>query len=806
MSQTSLLDNALDNIRRYATTRDGLRIFRTSSKDSLKSTKLTNRRSSSYYPYAVYEQTMSPIILRDPEATKKLLESILDSPNGRRSLSRLARTCSAFSGPALDVLWRELDSIIPIVGLFPGHLLKKTKRPGLGLSKAPRDEDWQAIIKYSERIHRIAYDESTNTVAPSIFSIFEESRPQKLTYILPRLQELTWKVETPAALDRCGIFLHPQLQVLNLEISNKFAKINDFLADTSSRTKLKGFSFISPTNLPDAFTELLLRQDELEKVVLVAPGALAPGVGRWVAALPRLKHLQMDLTGRSAIAVEGFFDELRPRSGDSTPSSIGSRDSGVFSGEELDFTEIRKSALRLTGDLSSKGSFTELRKLQLTGEVANIAVFLKHLDSDITQLDLVIEDPPDNADWQDLSELICDRFADSLQSLRISATPSSKFADLVRSTSRAEPPSGRLSLERFTGLSNLTRLDIDLPESIVFTPADIECLAKACPKLESLKLCPLSRFPPPHSPKLTLESLAPLVKHCKRLHTLSVVFNAGAGSARILQSREMSSTSLLRLHVGHSWANDPLQITILLSHLMPNLELLKWFQEKNRAGFIEQHAKAWQTISETLPHIQHLRSTEKSFIGSPVTVPKAETAEKGVDAIVATTSRGVLAQVAVLDASVQFSPVLQDRQVEAKVDHSEVSIDATPSYEDASIEALPIYLSTSVSTVQLSISNNARDFADSARPDYFPIRRPHLSTHLLPSLFNLFSFAYRFALWPLSLTSRILQLAIPLLYNKSSQKERPSESFIPTPSSSGTTTHSNEPTDSIPLNTLPVRQ
>lgn len=76
---------------------------------------------------------MALVILRDPEATNKLLEAILESPNGRRSLSRFARTCHAFSGPALDILWRDLDSIIPIVGLFPGHLLKKTRKPGMGL-------------------------------------------------------------------------------------------------------------------------------------------------------------------------------------------------------------------------------------------------------------------------------------------------------------------------------------------------------------------------------------------------------------------------------------------------------------------------------------------------------------------------------------------------------------------------------------------------------------------------------------------------------------------------------------------------
>jgi hypothetical protein len=76
---------------------------------------------------------MFPLILRDPDATRKLLEAILDSPNGKRTLSRLARTCRALSDPALNVLWRELDSLIPIIGLFPTSLLKRARKPGLGL-------------------------------------------------------------------------------------------------------------------------------------------------------------------------------------------------------------------------------------------------------------------------------------------------------------------------------------------------------------------------------------------------------------------------------------------------------------------------------------------------------------------------------------------------------------------------------------------------------------------------------------------------------------------------------------------------
>ena len=73
-----------------------------------------------------------PTILRDLDVARKLFEAILDTPNGKRSLSRLARTCRAMCEPALDALWKDLDSIVPILGLFPNHVLKKGKRPGLG--------------------------------------------------------------------------------------------------------------------------------------------------------------------------------------------------------------------------------------------------------------------------------------------------------------------------------------------------------------------------------------------------------------------------------------------------------------------------------------------------------------------------------------------------------------------------------------------------------------------------------------------------------------------------------------------------
>jgi len=530
----------------------------------------------------------------------------------------------------------------------------------------------------------------------------------------------------------------------------------------------------------------MLSQTKLEKLVLVAPGALSSSVGRWASSLEQLQSLQLDLTGRSIIAVEGFFDELRPRSGDSTPSSVSSdRDSGVFSADEVDFSEIRKSALRLTGDLTSKSSFAKLRHMHLTGEAGNIAVFLKHVSSPLVELDLVIEDPPDKANWQDLSVVTCERFGASLSSLKITATGSSRFSDLVRSTSRAEPASSRLSLEYLTSLPVLTRLDIDLPESVVFTASDVAHLANVCPNLEELKLCPLARFPATSGPpKLTLDGLAPLMSTCRRLHSLSVVVNAKRGSAEVLSSRASSSNSLLRLHVGHSWVNDPLQVTILLSHLAPYLETVRWFHEKNRPGYIEANARGWQNVSESLPYLQNIRLTERAassttpkvvvqYVSEPVIRPPM--IDKSVDAVIITVNRGMQAQPLTTESAVQVSSSLVTREVQAEPILLSVAVDATRPTIDAEVDASVLLVDQSVdarpeavsvaadattatpskSVEALLLQSPVSDPQNSTEP-----QSPHSNHFVMPSIFNLVSLAYKvFISYPLSIPFRIIHMS-----------------------------------------------
>jgi hypothetical protein len=79
------------------------------------------------------EPPKAPGLIRNLDVTTKLMEYILDSPNGKKTLSRLTRVSKALVEPGLGLLWKELDNLVPIISLFPSHLFKRAKRPGLGL-------------------------------------------------------------------------------------------------------------------------------------------------------------------------------------------------------------------------------------------------------------------------------------------------------------------------------------------------------------------------------------------------------------------------------------------------------------------------------------------------------------------------------------------------------------------------------------------------------------------------------------------------------------------------------------------------
>lgn len=544
---------------------------------------------------------------------------------------------------------------------------------------------------------------------------------------------MTWRVTTPAGLERASPFLSPGLKGVVLDLGSRLPLIHAFLADLAGRTQLEYFSFTSPFPLPHNLADVMASQNGLKKLVLLAPGALTPGVGRWVGAQYHLVSLTLDVSGRTMLAAESFFEELRPQSRSSTPST----DSGVFSGDEWDTAQVKPH--------DRNAGLSSLRSVTLTGDIAFMATFLKNLGGEtFTSLDLIGHDFPSESEWQKLSRTISEEVGPSLRSLRISGT---RVSEAVKSPTRMEALP-RLSLQNFHSLTGLQRFEIDLPESVIFTASDIAQLATACPNIQEIKLCPLSRFPALFGgPRLLLEDLAPLMS-CSHLHTLSIAINARKGSDRILGSKEATSQSLLRLHVGHSWVNDSLQVAILLSHLSPHLESLKWFHEKNRPGFIEANALGWERVLDILPHLQAMRRLDRvppaplivekivEIVREPEVVP---TSEKAVDATVVSVDRGILARPRMSNQEVQVQPTVQSLQIQVQPNLVEVSVNAVTETRDQCIESIP---SQADRVVQVEAPKPSESSLRTRIPPISDVRRK-----FLPILISLI---YRGWMWMLS--------------------------------------------------------
>jgi hypothetical protein len=160
------LSNIIQRVR-SRTSSERLRSNSSSSRISLERKHSSGSRSS----IASSTRTVLPAILREKAVTSKILDVLVDVPGGKRIVSKLARTCKAFFDPAADALWKDLDSLVPLIGLFPPHLLRRSKRPGLGLvsaismtscsslipiqAKIPEDEDWDRLLAYGERVQNM---------------------------------------------------------------------------------------------------------------------------------------------------------------------------------------------------------------------------------------------------------------------------------------------------------------------------------------------------------------------------------------------------------------------------------------------------------------------------------------------------------------------------------------------------------------------------------------------------------------------------------------------------------------------------
>ncbi|KAJ6548601.1 hypothetical protein B0H19DRAFT_1161415 [Mycena capillaripes] len=156
-------------------------------------------------------------------------------PRGRKTLLALASTCKVLQEPALDVLWKNQESLAPFLSCLPEDLFNT--RPALASEEVPlrllrpfAPPDWRRSILNATRVKKFTFEFEPRFA--QIFPALTISFP--LGCIFPRLRSLSWVSNSEKDFPCIRSFLTPEL--LHIAITFEPSIVNCSLLSTLACT------------------------------------------------------------------------------------------------------------------------------------------------------------------------------------------------------------------------------------------------------------------------------------------------------------------------------------------------------------------------------------------------------------------------------------------------------------------------------------------------------------------------------------------------------------------------------------------
>ncbi|KAG2337702.1 hypothetical protein BDR05DRAFT_760690 [Suillus weaverae] len=142
----------------------------------------------------------------------------LVAPPNMPTLLALALTCKSFTEPALDLLWRHLGGLDPLIRCLPQSLWKQDGKK-LEFQRTMTLDDWSIFCKYNYRIHSLVnqchVEDSEDTIlSTEIWRAI--SCPSFSLPLLPNLTSLTWTEASDETFQYIRLFVTPQLTMLKI--------------------------------------------------------------------------------------------------------------------------------------------------------------------------------------------------------------------------------------------------------------------------------------------------------------------------------------------------------------------------------------------------------------------------------------------------------------------------------------------------------------------------------------------------------------------------------------------------------------
>lgn len=494
----------------------------------------------------------------NPDISDEICEYLQDQQN----LLWVALTCKAFLEPALDRLWRSLDSLFPLLRTLPAFIQSDgTYVSGLAaytievhssfyhqvLRGNVTAEDWARFDWYARRVRRFVYRRDPDHLDIAMHVYFRVAQLRS-TPLLPSLRHLHCPSTSQNDFLISGIclFLSPSLQTLHFE---NISTVEDKLCGTVLHT-------------------LASDGAQIEKIILGGKGLSSDTL--WLAI--RFEHLNwLELSGMGEAIDLDIVEE------------IGSLP--WLTKLALDFTGSRMEPL--AHDIGLK----DLDSLTITAPAPFIQTFLSRIAT--TQLEtfaaVVPSIPPANK--KEFLTMVVDRWNNTLRCI-----------ELVHQH-KEDGPDEHLHIDALAPLVSLRKLRHLKLEGYIMelTDENIFDMARAWPEIDTLLLPFINAL---IDPRPTLSSLRYLADLCPNLRHLTIPLNTGDllpfVSTGVPHTPVHDLDTLTIASAGDPWdLRDMLHVARHVDYLFPKLKSLSPYKMRDeRWNEVHGMIQMYQTVRQ----------------------------------------------------------------------------------------------------------------------------------------------------------------------------------------------------------------
>ncbi|KAJ7175222.1 hypothetical protein C8R43DRAFT_599790 [Mycena crocata] len=521
--------------------------------------------------------------LRIPEIVVMICEAVVD-PSERldvrtdetsAALCALAKTCKAFSSPALDLLWMFQQSLMPLLCCMPPDVWDEYDDECLRRPVVPAD--WTRPLVYAHRVRGFKiYDAAPSTELLETLSLCWPGEQ-----LFPNIEILHLGTSTPELFPHIRLFLGPQLKSLCLGDLSLPSHLS-FLPILAGKCHLL-------TEVDISFTEMD-EQLQIESLSL------------FVRGLECLKTLTIP-----------FIDRVGLEHIAQLPNLISLTLYNQF--PMLDISVPLHS--------THNPSFTKLESLNLAGTtvgaLGEILSFFPH--APIKDIEATLPKSIPSTDIAELYSALASNCSDtSLSWLRLGQ-------ETFRNFPTAVPDAAQIALCAISGtqlrplftFKHLQSVTLCTPVGFDLDDGTLEDLAQAWPELKSLTIDANEWV---HLPsRVTLAALLPFARHCPHLSSLHLALNATvvpnweSFKPAKKKKHRVSQRGLTKLYVSASPLVAPLAVAGFLSSLFPRLRdiITERRRQANPSPEAIARAEKWKMVQEALPVLRTVRAEEKYY-------------------------------------------------------------------------------------------------------------------------------------------------------------------------------------------------